>query len=1121
MVDSTPAAAFPEEHYVRFSDGKKSPFSLRTKLISPATVTPMNVSLDDALEMELRPPAKPLVNRPKYHHMLSTGKGVSVFEAVRQERLKAGATKLTSIEQELINATDSNGYTILHHAARCNRPEALDLLLDDGDVDIDQVENMGFTALHLAVRHKSIEALKVLLKRGADPNKPDNDNCTPLLFAARRAYKEIANILLKDPRTKVNYANSAKMTPFLAACASGNKSLCEMLLACGADLTAKSSNLTTALHYAAFNGHVEICELLISTAKKLQLSLKDFLEERDVEDTAALHMSCFKGYLGVAKLLLRHGVDYEAVRGVNLSTPLHFTAFRGHEELTRLLISSGASVDFKDGYLQTPLHRAAKLNHTKIADILLENGASIEAKNMMDMTPFLMAVAHGSKETAEMLLDRGADLFAVDSSHNSAFHLAVINKRTELITMLMERGKDDLVELRNNDLQTVVHLAACYEEPEILKMLDTENCTSGQQDINSKIPLHLAAENGSIECIKALLRFPTFLIALNDRDDHGRTPLHHAALNKHIEACRLLLGKGGDVASQDNHQSTPLHLAVKAGALEIVRLLLNPMLPNTLEIKDADQNTPLHIACMHNRLDVLKLLLDKGADVSARNKDCMNCLDEAIEWDAVQVAKTLVKHKRWKEVVDVSSKDQIPPMEKLIQKLPEIAGIVLDQCICYDHRPTNHPDYTVTINFKILDPFDSLSGNHYFFGPGTMATYWRENLLNHCVTQTLLRWKWLLLGKYLNYFNFATFIVFLVLFSFFIVNKRSKVRLTLTSEVDNGTESDESTALPVVILVFLILKIVSEIVQMAWLRLNYYKDFTNLLDLTMQISALVYILPYVTNDDLYGNAHVQWRAGTVALLLLYVNCILSLRRVSSVAIYVTMYVEVFITFIKVIAIFAVVLIGFTLAFHVLLVEEDNFTSVWISFVKIIVMMVGEMDYSSLLSSNVVNSAKVPGTEFLYVPLPVLSYVTFMLFVLSVSIILMNLLVGLAVGDIDTIQKTASLRNLIDQATLVDDIQKRYPKWMLRYTYNESMEIKPNQNQFLKRLLLSGSGISDSEFVNSLRNEQPSEGGDEQDLDNYEHQRYERQEERIKNLQATVDAQTEVLKAIAEKLQIEK
>ena len=71
------------------------------------------------------------------------------------------------------------------------------------------------------------------------------------------------------------------------------------------------------------------------------------------------------------------------------------------------------------------------------------------------------------------------------------------------------------------------------------------------------------------------------------------------------------------------------------------------MLPNTLEIKDADHNTPLLIACMHNRLDVLKLLLDKGADVSALNKDSMNCLDVAIDWDSIQVARTLVKHERF------------------------------------------------------------------------------------------------------------------------------------------------------------------------------------------------------------------------------------------------------------------------------------------------------------------------------------------------------------------------------------------------------------------------------------------------------------------------------------------
>lgn len=82
-----------------------------------------------------------------------------------------------------------------------------------------------------------------------------------------------------------------------------------------------------------------------------------FLDERDVEDTTALHMSCLKGYSGIAELLLRHGVDYNAVKGVNFSSPLHLAAKHGHEEITRLLISSGAMIENRDGQLQTPLHQ--------------------------------------------------------------------------------------------------------------------------------------------------------------------------------------------------------------------------------------------------------------------------------------------------------------------------------------------------------------------------------------------------------------------------------------------------------------------------------------------------------------------------------------------------------------------------------------------------------------------------------------------------------------------------------------------------------------------------------------------------------------------------------------------
>ena len=92
---------------------------------------------------------------------------------------------------------------------------------------------------------------------------------------------------------------------------------------------------------------------------------------------------------------------------------------------------------------------------------------------------------------------------------------------------------------------------------------------------------------------------------------------------------------------------TPLHLAVTVGSLETVIVLMNPFLPSTLEEKDSDGNTPLHLACRYNRLDVLQFFLDRGADVTARNERNMTCIDVAIEWEAEDVAKTLVKHQRY------------------------------------------------------------------------------------------------------------------------------------------------------------------------------------------------------------------------------------------------------------------------------------------------------------------------------------------------------------------------------------------------------------------------------------------------------------------------------------------
>ena len=57
------------------------------------------------------------------------------------------------------------------------------------------------------------------------------------------------------------------------------------------------------------------------------------------------------------------------------------------------------------------------------------------------------------------------------------------------------------------------------------------------------------------------------------------------------------------------------------------------------------------------------------------------------------------------------------------------------------------------------------------------------------------------------------------------------------------------------------------------------------------------------------------------------------------------------------------------------------------------MMIGEMDYSDLLTDNVVNEKTVEGTSIPYVPLPTTTYLAFYVFCFTMPILLMNLLVS--------------------------------------------------------------------------------------------------------------------------------
>ena len=52
--------------------------------------------------------------------------------------------------------------------------------------------------------------------------------------------------------------------------------------------------------------------------------------------------------------------------------------------------------------------------------------------------------------------------------------------------------------------------------------------------------------------------------------------------------------------------------------------------------------------------------------------------------------------------------------------------------------------------------------------------------------------------------------------------------------------------------------------------------------------------------------------------------------------------------------------------------------------------------------------------------------------------------GLAVGDIDSIQRDANMRRLAMQVEFVSDINQRYPRFLRKWFHKSVLDMKPNR-----------------------------------------------------------------------------
>jgi ankyrin repeat protein len=259
---------------------------------------------------------------------------------------------------------------------------------------------------------------------------------------------------------------------------------------------------------------------------------------------------------------------------------LAFAAGTCDERLVRVLLDAGADVHRGNAHGWTPLHQAGYANLPLMARLLLDAGARVDVSARGDGgTPLAAALFWGHREVAELLAVQGihppnlrvaaglGDLSpALDPGAGREFYRPHSG-------FPEWRPSDDPQEL----LDEALSWAARSARVEVLGEL-VERGARLDAEVYRGTALAWAASRGRVAAVARLL-------ALGANPDqrtgfggptHGNdtTALHLAAESGHLDVIRALLDAGADVAVHDaTHDSTPAGWAEHSGHTDAVALL--------------------------------------------------------------------------------------------------------------------------------------------------------------------------------------------------------------------------------------------------------------------------------------------------------------------------------------------------------------------------------------------------------------------------------------------------------------------------------------------------------------------------------------------------------------------
>jgi len=298
----------------------------------------------------------------------------------------------------------------------------------------------GFASIHIAVKKNHIEVARALLDvdQGQLAARAV-DGKTPVMIAATEGHLDMLRELYSRHLIYHHHETTG----------SAGEGVVESLAASTATVVEvdRDPDGNTALHYAAFKGHISIVEYLITIIQFDPLVTNNEGLTPLAVATAANRTDVVRFLLGLSRndrnLSLEQPqsgpVAAKAGEGGVLSgyTCFHRAAMAGAIESLVLLLDTSSSstapidIDMPNAVGTTMLHLAAQKGHLSICELLVNRPhcANVNAKNQFSLTPLMYACIGGHIDIVRFLLRNGADVHARNDSGAYALHLAAATGR--------------------------------------------------------------------------------------------------------------------------------------------------------------------------------------------------------------------------------------------------------------------------------------------------------------------------------------------------------------------------------------------------------------------------------------------------------------------------------------------------------------------------------------------------------------------------------------------------------------------------------------------------------------------------------------------------------------------